>query len=477
MAKTRLTDSYIRERVRPTKGSVIDFDTDTKGLAVRFTPTGTPTFLFCYGGTLPGSNQRRMAIGQWSPAHGKQTASMIPRMRARVDALVMEVKSGRDPYVERALLAQERAAELAAAQAARSAEAAELSVDQLCDKFLDEHFDDLRPDNKRRTERRMARHVRPTLGTLKAKNVTQADLVKVLATLRKAGKRAELNHVLALFLAMFKFAVRATDIPSVNINPAAKIKEDWMKRSDKPQAKDRALTTAREFRAFWLVTSQGTGRESERMHPDAADCLRFMMLTGCRPTEAGGLRWEEIDFFAKLWTKPDGEDGRSKSKRADVVPLVDAAMAILLPRRGNGSEFVFPSGRSRRDANGGGDGALTENRLAAALRRVGPRLARMGIRPFTPHDLRRTVTTGLFELGIPEYTVKRTLNHATSGVTDTHYNMSTFVRYRRRALMQWAAYLEQTIRTGKTLDQLEQEAATAMPSNVVPLFAGLGARP
>jgi integrase len=200
------------------------------------------------------------------------------------------------------------------------------------------------------------------------------------------------------------------------------------------------------------------------MPSDVAACLRLMMLTGCRPSEAAGIEWEEIDFHAKLWNKPADAPGRSKSRRADVVPLVDEAMEILSARRGNGSPYVFPSGRARRVANGGGPGVLTENRLAASLRDVAPRLARLGVASFTPHDLRRTVTTGLFDIDVSEYIVKRTLNHATRGVTDTHYNKSAFIRQRRAALEAWTDYLAQTIR-----------GAQAQADNVVP-FAKVGGR-
>jgi integrase len=146
------------------------------------------------------------------------------------------------------------------------------------------------------------------------------------------------------------------------------------------------------------------------------------------------------------------------------VPLVDEAMEILSARRGNGSPYVFPSGRTRRVANGGGPGVLCENRLAASLRDVAPRLARLGVASLTPHDLRRTVTTGLFDIDVSEYIVKRTLNHATRGVTDTHYNKSAFIRQRRAALEAWTDYLAQTIRS-----------APPQAGNVVP-FAKVGGR-
>ena len=455
MAKLTLTDAYIRTRERPEKGNVIDYDNVAKGLAIRFTPTGVPTFLFCYGSGLSGGSARRMVIGPWSDASGKSASSLIPKMRKRAGELGMAVAAKCDPYAEQQQAAHERKVAEAEREAAKCREEAELTVDQLCDAYLQEHCAHLRKNTKRAAELRINRYIRPAWGTLKAKDITKADVTKLLRPVRATGKRAELMHVLGLVSGLFSFAIDNDELETITDNPARGLKKKWLSKTDRVQPKDRALTTQREFRAFYLITRPG---HCSPMQDDEAACLRLMMLTGCRPSEAAGLPWDEVDMHARVWNKPDNVEGRSKSRRADVLPLTDEVMAILETRRGNGSKYVFPSGRSRRVANGGGEGMLTENRLAGALRAAKLRLARMGIKPFTPHDLRRTVTTGLYEIDVDSYLVKRTLNHATTGVTDTHYNKHTFMRQRRKALEGWAAYLEQTIR-----------GEPAAPSNVVPI--------
>src|SRR3546814_7284365 len=101
------------------------------------------------------------------------------------------------------------------------------------------------------------------------------------------------------------------------------------------------------------------------------------------------------------------------------MPLADEAMEILLARRGNGSSFVFPSGRSRRAANGGGPGVLTENRLAAALRSMAPRLARLGVESFTPHrsEEHTSELQSLMRISYAAFCLKKKKNK-----TQTHIN-------------------------------------------------------
>jgi len=450
-----LDDKFISELPRPVKGNVIYYDREVKGFAVRVTASPGATFLFCYGSRGAGGSARRMPIGKWLPASGTTRSSNVKKMRSLAAEYRTKVIARGDPYAEQKRVEHEEKAAEEEAKAAKRREEAELTVDELCNAYLAEHCATLRKSTKRAAELRINRYIRPAWGPTKAKDITKADVTKLLRPIRAAGKRAELMHVLGLVSGLFSFAIDNDDLETITDNPARGLKKKWLAKADRVQPRDRALTTQREFRAFYLATRPG---HCSPMHDDEAACLRLMMLTGCRPSEAAGLPWSEVDMHARVWNKPADVEGRSKSRRADVVPLVEDAMEILQARRGNGSAYVFPSGRSRRVANGGGEGVMTENRLAGALRRAAPRLKRMGVQPFSPHDLRRTVTTGLYEIDVDSYLIKRTLNHATTGVTDTHYNKHTFMRQRRAALEGWAAYLQQTIR-----------GEPAKVSNVVPI--------
>jgi integrase len=75
-----------------------------------------------------------------------------------------------------------------------------------------------------------------------------------------------------------------------------------------------------------------------------ARALEFLILNANRSGEVRGARWDEIDMKARTWTIP-GE--RMKGKQTHVVPLSDAAMAILgemaKVRR---NDFVFPAQRA-----------------------------------------------------------------------------------------------------------------------------------
>jgi hypothetical protein len=60
----------------------------------------------------------------------------------------------------------------------------------------------------------------------------------------------------------------------------------------------------------------------------SANALRFTCLTGSRTSEVLGMRWDEIDFDARLWTCPVE---RMKSGEEHRVPLTDEMLLIIEP--------------------------------------------------------------------------------------------------------------------------------------------------
>ncbi|MBV6448355.1 integrase arm-type DNA-binding domain-containing protein [Nitrosomonas sp.] len=58
----------------------------------------------------------------------------------------------------------------------------------------------------------------------------------------------------------------------------------------------------------------------------SAYCVRWIVLTACRSSEARGMTWDEIDMTAKTWTIPSN---RMKSGREHRVPLIRESLEIL----------------------------------------------------------------------------------------------------------------------------------------------------
>ena len=178
----------------------------------------------------------------------------------------------------------------------------------------------------------------------------------------------------------------------------------------KPTERDRVLAH-KELAAVW----KGCGSLPDPWR----SMVRMLILTGQRRTEVAGMRWEEVDLDAALWTIPRE---RVKKDRPHSVPLAPAAMAILRELANHGAEgFVFTT-------TGGRSASSNFNKMKAKLD------AACGVAEWVFHDLRRTVRSGLAALGVPREVARAVVNHA-DGKIDRVYNRHDYLAEKREALV------------------------------------------
>lgn len=133
--------------------------------------------------------------------------------------------------------------------------------------------------------------------------------------------------------------------------------------------------------------------------------FRFILATGCRRSEAIGLKWEDVDLSRKTGsaTFHDVKAGGSHS-----VPLSSEAIALLRSlKRIEGNPHVFP-GRLPHAPLVGVDKAWDRARSAA------------GIPTLRIHDLRRSVGSWLGDAGFSSKQIGTVLGHR-SDITSRVY--------------------------------------------------------
>ena len=154
--------------------------------------------------------------------------------------------------------------------------------------------------------------------------------------------------------------------------------------------------------------------------------VKLLMLSGCRAGEIGGLRLDEIrdDVIVLPAT-------RTKNKRAHLVPLAAPALVVLAGWTKRYGDFVFAQRGFRSWSYG-------KQRLDARLAK-----AKVQLDPWTVHDLRRSVATGMAEIGIQPHIVEAVLNHVSghkAGIAGV-YNRATYEKEKKVALATWADHL------------------------------------
>ena len=196
----------------------------------------------------------------------------------------------------------------------------------------------------------------------------------------------------------------------------------------KEQARERVLADA-ELRAIWHAVAPET---------DYGAIVRLLVLLGQRRDEVAGIRRSELDLDRALWRLP-GE--RTKNGRAHDVPLPAQAVAILASREPRPDRDLVFGGRKGPFSGW----SQAKRRLDAAL----------ALPAWTLHDVRRTVVTGMVEVGIAPHVVEAVVNHISghkSGVAGV-YNRASYATEKRAALQRWADHVKRIV-SGEPTDKV-----------------------
>lgn len=180
----------------------------------------------------------------------------------------------------------------------------------------------------------------------------------------------------------------------------------------------------RHFPALPFSDTGAFMQELREQEGIAARTLEFTILTAARSGEARGARWEEIDFDSKVWKVPGN---RMKAGREHVVPLSDAALAVIQEMQKNViNGFIFPSLRD--------DKPLSDMSLTAVLRR-------MKHTEITVHGFRSTFRDWAAEIShYPHEVCEMALAHVISNKAEAAYRRGNLLAKRRAMMQDWAKW-------------------------------------
>lgn len=148
-------------------------------------------------------------------------------------------------------------------------------------------------------------------------------------------------------------------------------------------------------------------------------CLKFIVLTAVRTSEAREAVWSEIDIAAATWTIP-GE--RTKTGRELVVPLA-LQVVNLLNARDSLSKFVFEGARKDRPL---GNAAM---RIALTAKRPGS----------TVHGFRSAFSDWAGEeTQYPREIIEWSLGHQVGNAVERAYRRGDALQKRRELMTDWA---------------------------------------
>jgi len=377
----KISKTTVKGLEPPPLGYVLHWDDVLPGFGVRVTATGSKSFVVQ---TRIKGRDRRHTLGKCS--------KLTPEL-ARVEAKkwLGQVAEGRDPIAERQRAQLEtitlRMAFEDYATLRRRSDGKALKASTCADMrrsltggFVDWQNKSVVSITREMVERRYKR--------LAGRSIARANL--------------DMRYLRAVLGFTAERKVDSEGKPLIADNPVRVLRRQW-------KAVGRRETVIEPGSlSDWLPAVIALGETPERavgqgkLNPKlrcgevARDALLFMTLTGCRRGEALGLCKADVDLKASYVVFRD-----TKNRSDHRLPMTGYLKELLAKRIDESpSEYVFASPH---------DGRQVSN-LRYAIDRV---VTASGV-PFCPHDLRRLAATTMERIGVPAYTIKAVLNHATS---------------------------------------------------------------
>ena len=359
------------------------------GLTLRVLPSGKKSWIVWT--KTPSGKWRKFGLGSY-PATGlaKAKDETLRLRRATLD--------GVDPFQQ------------------RNVGTGGTTLRQLGERFVERHS---KPKKKSwKEDQRILSVYFASLAGVHADRVTRSGIVDVLDGVVDNHGPIMANRALATIRKCYAWGVAEGHVAA---NPAAGIPA---RAKETPRTR---LLSDTEIHQFWR------GLDGPGFDECTAAVLRLLLLTGARLSEATGMVRTELDLDSAppTWTLLAS---RNKSGRSMCRPLAPVALSIVKDRLDSTEgSYVFSSPFGQDQPIG----------RAAPWRAISRAAARGLVPVFSPHDLRRTVRTGLARLGVAETVVKKLLGHVPpkTDVTASVYDQHAYIDEMLAALKAWERIL------------------------------------
>ena len=354
------------------------------GFRIRVTPQGKKTFSLV---RRVNGKSKRMTIGEYGILSLSEARKLAREIIYKIEIGQLEVATGQ---------------ELAPCP----------NLEEIIPEYIEKHA-----KVHNRDWRRKAAHLRKfkPIYHKQIDAITRRDVVDVLDRLAKrapVGANRALSHIRHLM----NWCVERGLIEVSLIN--------GIKPPSKERPRERVLSDV-ELVALWHACDQ--------LGYPFGPCMKLLILTGQRRAEVSGMKWSEIDMDRKVWVLPSS---RAKNDQTHEVPLTDQVVQLLecLPRF-QGSDLVFTT-----------NGRTSISGFGRLKKRLDQRLPD-GMPPWVLHDLRRTFSTNLAKLGVPQPVTEALLNHKSGVVSGVAaiYNRHQYGEEKREALESWNAAVDRGV--------------------------------
>lgn len=274
------------------------------------------------------------------------------------------------------------------------------------------------------------------LGERIATEITRQDIIDLIQSIINRGANVQAGNVLREFNAVFEYAQGTGAINHDFNNPAFLAQNSLrMAKIRLTSKKGRRVLSEVELKKFleWLPTC--------KLPEKAKQIFILTLYTGCRTGEWCNAKWDDINF--------DNKTFHIKLSKTDTERYVQLSMqaSILLKEiaKTKKSQYIFTSDKT--------DKQLEQKKLTEYTWVLRKNNEMLNIDKWTPHDLRRTVRTGLSMFQCPNEIAEAIIGHSKKGIEGT-YDLYSYDKECREWLQKWCDHLDSLPTKGNDISDL-----------------------
>ena len=416
-------------------GEVLVDIKENRGLRVLCGTSGVKTFFYRFRSPESGKI-KQIKIGRFQESKLRAIEGQVGLAQARINFL--ELKALRDsgicPVAEKQR--QKHVALQLKDEEKREQLVQAFTLESLCENYLTNCIDGVR-SKKAASEARRTIYGDPVreLGSLPAIEITSKQILDMILKVVERGANVQAGFMLRELTAAFDHALDV-NLPETHVNPCYQAKGKLKRKRIRLTSKQgtRVLSDV-EINRFlsWLPTSKFT--EGQK------GVLQLTLLTGCRTGEACVLRWKDLDLQSGVWNLQE-----TKTEVPRNIQLSKQAIYLLNSIVSMSSEFVFV----QKTGN-----PVEQKTLTQQLWVMRTKGGFLDIPHWSPHDIRRSVRTGLARIGCPSEVAEAILGHSAKGIIGV-YNLHRYERECASWLQVWCNHLDSVI--GKISKEVRNNA-------------------
>jgi integrase len=428
------------DKMKPetTKADIGEYE----GLRVNCGKTGLKSFIYRYRSPVDQA-LKKMKIGTYPDMSLAHARVELLRLKA-------ERRTGICPITK--MKEQKSVAKLQAQNDAKQSDE-KLTIKAMIELYLTEVIEDRyvkddrtglikkitgsrKPKGQSETRRTIYGDAVKVLGDQVAENVTRKDVVNMVKAIIDRGANVQAGRVLSELSLAYEYAIGLEMFTDSFANPALLAKANFKQARAKLNSnKGTRVLSDKELREvlIWLPQS-GFAQKQKAI-------LKITLWTGCRTGEVCIAEWKNFDLNKKIWHIRESKNGAERH-----VQLPDQCVAFLSAMKIIGENgYMFESERTGKPIQ---QKTLTETKWrlknpdkVTSQKFQSHQLWLSNIPDWNPHDLRRTVRTGLSRLGCPSDVAEAVLGHSKKGIEGT-YNLHKYERECSEWLQKWSNHMD-----------------------------------